>query len=174
MNRPRTFGLIAAALVLVADQAMKLWVRGPLALPWVQQIELLPFFRLSWAENRGVSLGLLSGETEASRWLLVGLTAAIAIGVGVWLWREKRVGETLPLGFVLGGAIGNIVDRVKDGYVTDYADLHFADFRPFMVFNLADAAISLGVVIILARSLLSREKRPQPSSEDAANPAPES
>jgi len=170
MIRPRLIGLVTAALVFIADQAVKWWVRGPLELPWRQQIEVIPYFRLTWAENRGVSLGLLSGETPLSRWLLVTLTAAIAIGVLVWIFREKRLGEILPLGLVLGGALGNILDRVKDGYVTDYADLHFGLFRPFMIFNLADAAISIGVVIILARSLLLREKRGQ----DAAQPAPES
>lgn len=171
MTRPRILGLLAAALVFIADQAVKLWVRGPLALPWRGEVEFgVPFFRLTWAENRGVSLGLLSGETATSRWLLVGLTAAIAIGVTVWLFRERKVADTVPLGLILGGALGNIVDRIGHGYVTDYADLHFGDFRPFMIFNLADAAISIGVVIILARSLLLREKRPQ----DAAEPAPES
>ena len=70
---------------------------------------------------------------------------------------------------MLGGALGNIRDRVIHGHVIDYADLHFGEWRPFLVFNLADAAITIGVLIILARSFLSREKR-----ETAGEPATES
>ncbi|MFM5907875.1 MAG: signal peptidase II, partial [Novosphingobium sp.] len=78
--------------------------------------------------------------------------------------------DILALGLVLGGALGNIVDRVRLGYVADYLDLHFGEFRPFMIFNLADAAISIGVLIVLARSLLSREK----ADNQPADPASES
>ena len=74
------------------------------------------------------------------------------------MWREKLRGDVLALSMVLGGALGNIVDRVRYGYVVDYADLHFGTFRPFLIFNIADAAITIGVLIILARSLLMREK----------------
>jgi signal peptidase II len=72
---------------------------------------------------------------------------------------------------VLGGALGNIFDRVAYGYVVDYADLHFGEFRPFLIFNLADAAITIGVLLILARSFLSREKR---ADNPAGAPATES
>ncbi|MEP7222500.1 MAG: signal peptidase II [Novosphingobium sp.] len=161
LTRHHRTGLIIAALVFLADQAVKWLVTYPLALPERMQIELLPVFNLTWAENRGVSLGLLTGDSALSRWLLVALTGAIALGVLVWLLREKVMGEIAALALVLGGALGNILDRIRLGYVTDYADLHFGLFRPFMIFNLADAAISIGVVIILARSLLSREKRDQ-------------
>ena len=72
--------------------------------------------------------------------------------------RETARGDILALGLVLGGALGNITDRARFGHVVDYADLHFGTFRPFLIFNIADAAITIGVLIILARSLLSREK----------------
>ena len=85
--------------------------------------------------------------------------AAIATVVAVWLWRERRMGDTLALGLVLGGALGNITDRVRFGYVVDFLDLHFGEWRPFLVFNLADAAISIGVVILLLRALFSRSDR---------------
>jgi len=157
---------------------VKALMLGPLQLPEVEQIPLLPIFNLTFAANPGVSLSLFPAGSDAGRWGLVGLTAAIALGVLVWLWRERRVGDALPLGLVLGGALGNIVDRITHGFVVDYADLHFGAFRPFLVFNLADVAISLGVVIILARSLLSREKRAMPpgslSAADPATTAPES
>ena len=70
-------------------------------------------------------------------------------------------GDILALAMVLGGALGNIVDRVRYGYVVDYADLHFGAFRPFYIFNLADACITIGVLILLARAFLMREKAPE-------------
>ncbi len=72
--------------------------------------------------------------------------------------REKAKWDIVALGMILGGAMGNIVDRARLGYVADFADLHVGDFRPFLIFNLADACISIGVVILLARALLIREK----------------
>lgn len=155
----RAAGFGAAGLVFTLDQLVKLLVIGPLALPDREVIPLVPVFALRWAQNFGVSFSLLTAGTEASRWALVGLTAAIALGVLVWMLREKALAEIVALGLVLGGALGNILDRVRLGYVVDYADLHFGEFRPFQIFNLADAAISIGVVIVLARSFLSREKR---------------
>ena len=72
--------------------------------------------------------------------------------------RERNRQDLLALGLILGGALGNIVDRVRFGYVVDYADLHFGDFRPFLVFNVADAAITIGVLILLIRALLVKDK----------------
>lgn len=155
----RLTGFGVAALVYVADQLVKWLVAGPLRLPQVEVIDIVSFFDLRWAQNYGVSFSLLSASTNETRWLLVGLTSLIALGVLVWLLREKALPEVVALGLVLGGALGNIHDRATLGYVVDYADLHFGSFRPFQIFNLADAAISIGVVIILARSFLSREKR---------------
>ncbi len=158
LTRNHTLGLAFAAFVFAIDQLVKWLVTGPLDLPNVLQIDILPFFRLSWAENTGVSLGLFTADTDMQRWLLVAVTAAIAIVVLVWMLRERLRGDILALGLVLGGACGNILDRVRLGYVADYADLHFGTFRPFLIFNIADAAITIGVLLILARSLLSREK----------------
>jgi signal peptidase II len=74
------------------------------------------------------------------------------------MWREKARDDVLALGLVLGGALGNIVDRARFGYVVDFADFHIGSWRPFLVFNLADAAITIGVLILLARALLLRDK----------------
>lgn len=171
--RLRSLGFALAVLVFAADQWLKWLVREPLNLSEVGSIELLPFFRLSWVENFGVSLGMFTAQSMEMRWGLVALTAGIALVVSVWILRERKLADIAPLGMVLGGALGNIRDRVAYGYVVDYADLHFGNFRPFLVFNLADAAISIGVVIILARSFLSREK-PAEAESDAAQPATES
>ena len=155
----RRFGLIVAAMVFIADQFVKWLMIGPLQLQRVGSIELLPIFNLTWAENRGISFGMASAGSAAQTWLLVAVTAAVAIGVLVWMWREKRKGDVIALGLVLGGALGNIVDRARFGYVVDYADLHFGDFRPFLIFNLADAAITIGVLLLVARALLLGEKK---------------
>ena len=152
------FGFAFAALVYAVDQFVKWLMIGPLLLRELGVIELLPIFDLRWTENYGVSLGLFTADGETGRWVLTAVTAAIAITVLVWLLREKARGDILALGMVLGGALGNITDRVRFGHVVDYADLHFGTFRPFLIFNIADAAITIGVLIILARSLLMREK----------------
>ena len=86
------------------------------------------------------------------------MTAAIALGVATGSGARTRRGDRLALGLVLGGALGNIVDRVRFGYVVDFLDLHFGECRPFYVFNVADAAISIGVVILLLRAFLIRDK----------------
>ena len=87
------------------------------------------------------------------------MTAAIATFVAVWLWREKRRDDTIALALVLGGALGNILDRSRLGYVVDFADLHFGEWRPFLVFNVGDAAITIGVLLLLVRALLMRESK---------------
>lgn len=160
-------GFVIAALVFAADQLAKWLMIGPLALQSVRQIVLLPIFNLSWTENEGISLGLLNAETDTGRWVLVALTGAIALGVAVWITREKQRGDQLALGMVLGGALGNILDRIRFGYVVDFADLHFGEFRPFLVFNVADAAISIGVIILLLRAFLVRDERPKENVEHA-------
>lgn len=162
----RASGLLLAALVLIADQALKYAMIGPLALKSRGVIHLIPMFDLRWAENRGVSMGMLTADTDTGRWLLVALTAGLAVAVLVWLWREKARGDVLALGLILGGAVGNIIDRVRFGYVVDYADFHIGAIRPFFIFNLADAAISIGVVILLARALFVREKTGDPTEND--------
>jgi signal peptidase II len=156
----RALGFGLAALIFVADQVSKWIVISGLGLQQRRVIELLPFFDLRWVENRGVSMGMLTADSEIGRWLLVGLTAIIAGGVLFWLWREKNRGDTVALALVLGGALGNIVDRVRYGYVADFADLHIGEWRPFLIFNVADAAITIGVLLLLVRALLTRDKKP--------------
>jgi len=165
--KPRLFGFSVALVVLILDQLAKWAVAGPLQLQWVGQIYILPIFNLTWVENNGISLGLLNASTELGRWMLVAVTAAIAIGVAVWIGREKLRGDQLALGMILGGALGNILDRARHGYVVDFADLHFGTFRPFLVFNVGDAAISIGVAILLLRAFLVRHEKPEESLDHA-------
>jgi len=167
--RHRLAGLLVAAAVFLVDQGVKAWVVGSLRLEEIGTIYVVRIFNLHWQPNFGVSLGMLTAGSPEERWALVAMTGAIALFVLVWMLRERVLGDILALALVLGGAAGNIRDRFELGYVIDYADLHFGNWRPFLIFNLADAAITIGVLIILARSLLSREK-----PDAAAVPAPES
>lgn len=158
--RHRGVGMVVAGGIFLLDQLVKYIVTVPLQLQsrGYEGIEIVPIFKLRWLENRGVSMGFLHADTDTARWLLVALTVAIALFVAIWMWREKARQDVLALGLILGGALGNIVDRVRLGFVVDYADLHFGEWRPFLVFNLADAAITIGVLILLARALLLGEK----------------
>ncbi|OWK30557.1 signal peptidase II [Sphingomonas mucosissima] len=152
-------GLAAAAVVFIVDQLTKWLVTGPLGINFLgASREIVSFFDLRFVQNMGVSLGLLRAESDVARWALVAMTAAISAAVTFWMWREEKATDKLALGLVLGGAIGNIVDRVRFGYVVDFADLHFGEWRPFLVFNVADAAITIGVLILLVRALLIRDK----------------
>lgn len=155
----RRTGLIVAFLIFFTDQFLKFMVMGPLSLKSKGQIVLTPFFNLTWAENYGVSMGFLTASSDFQRWALVLLTFLIALAVLVWMYRETAKWDIIALAMVLGGAMGNILDRARLGYVADFADLHINGFRPFLIFNVADACISIGVVILLARALLLREKK---------------
>jgi signal peptidase II len=166
--KARSFGFGIALAVFILDQLAKWVVTGPLHLDLVGQIYVLPIFNLTWVENIGISLGLLNATNPLGRWMLVAVTTAIAVGVAVWIGREKLRWDQAALGMILGGALGNILDRVRHGYVTDFLDLHFGAFRPFLVFNVGDAAISIGVAILLLRALLMRsETAPKESVENA-------
>src|SRR3954467_7283068 len=154
----RRLGFAVAIFVFALDQLTKWVVMGPLGINQIgDQLVLLPIFNFTYTQNEGISLGLLNATNPVGRWMLVALTSAIAIGVAVWMGREKNRLDQIALGMVLGGALGNILDRVRFGYVVDFADLHIGDFRPFLVFNVGDAAISIAVVILLLRAFLARK-----------------
>jgi len=167
--KARSFGFAIALAVFALDQLVKWIVTGPMQVNYVgAQMVLLPIFNFTYVENIGISLGLLNATNPVGRWMLVAVTTAIAIGVAVWIGREKLRWDQAALGMILGGALGNILDRVRHGYVTDFLDLHFGAFRPFLVFNVGDAAISIGVAILLLRALLMRsETAPKESVENA-------
>ncbi len=142
----RSIRLATVALAFVVagiDQLTKAWAKT-LAAP----VEIAPFLDLDLSFNRGVTFGLLSADGETGRWLLVALTGVIAAAVLIAAWRTRRRPLALALGAVAGGALGNIIDRVRQGAVTDFLDLHLGDWR-WPTFNLADAAIVCGVATLL-------------------------
>ena len=185
MSRFPRAALIAAAVIFILDQVTKYWVTEGMDLDYLgASREVTSVFRLTFLANCGVSLGLL-GDHSDTQWVRAALTlvtSGIAIAVLVWLWREKSAADRLALGCVFGGAIGNIADRVipegvlgkitagavrYPGCVIDFADLHFGEWRPFLVFNVADAAITIGVLVLLVRALLGRDKRADVESSNA-------
>ena len=166
LTRNRVIGLFLAAVIFIVDQWIKALMVGPLALRERQVIDLLPFFDLRWTQNFGVSLGMFTASSVEQRWMLVAVTALIALAVFIWMLRENKMWDIVALALILGGALGNIRDRYLLGYVIDYADFHIGSVRPFMIFNLADAAITFGVVIILARSFFLREKPSETETDD--------
>jgi signal peptidase II len=151
-------GLFAYALALVAivaDQVSKAWVLHGVHLVEGAPVTVLPIFRLSLVWNRGFSFGLLS-ESSLARWGLFAFSVAVAIGLAIWARRIARWLPALALGLIMGGAVGNAIDRVRLGAVVDFLDFTRMGFP--WVFNVADSAITVGVVLLLLDSVLTRPK----------------
>lgn len=149
-------GYVVAAAIFVVDQLVKLWIIAGIGLQAKGSINLLPVLSLTWVENRGVSMGLLQADGAKERWILTAVTALIAAGVAWWMRKETNRIDILALALVLGGALGNIVDRVRFGYVVDFVHVHVGTWS-FYVFNVADAAITIGVAILLLRAFFERK-----------------
>lgn len=162
----RKIGWIVAVLLLFIDQLAKWFVTGPMHLAEMDTFEILPIFRLQWVANHGVSMGFLVANSDAQRWALALVTGAIGVFVAFWLSRETRRMDSIALGLVLGGAAGNILDRVRLGYVTDFLNLHFGAWSPFYVFNIADAGISIGVALLVLRAFVTRDAPAPAERED--------
>lgn len=151
--RPLRLGYGLAGLVFLIDQLSKWWILEIVRLPELGTVPVLPVFSLTFVGNVGVSMGMFAADSDMGRWLLVAATAAIAAAVGVWIARETNRWDVAALGLVLGGAFGNILDRIRFGYVVDF--LHFFwQEASFWVFNVADAAITCGVIMLLVKALV--------------------
>ena len=151
----RGFVLMAsgiALLVMLLDQASK-WVILTKVMVPPHVIEVLPFFNLVLTFNHGVSFGLFSGEADWQPYLLSALAVAISIGLFVWLAKQPSRHLAIAVGLIVGGAIGNVVDRLRISAVVDFLDFHWAGWH-WPAFNLADSAITLGVISILLVDIL--------------------
>ncbi len=160
---PRDWGLAAAALALALDQASKLlllYVFGFKDMAPGESVPVLPFFNLTMVWNPGVSYGLFPAHSRFGSVFLVFLSLLAVIGLGWWLWNAHRRALTIGLGLVIGGAIGNnLIDRLIYGKVADF--FHFYVFGySWYVFNVADAAITFGVIALLYDALMRPETRP--------------
>ena len=142
-----------AAAVIVLDQITKAWILYGLHLREVGQIRVLePIFNLTFVLNRGVSFGLLTGG-ETGRWLLTVFSIAVAGLLAFWATRADRRLLITAIGLIMGGALGNVIDRIRFGGVVDFLDFSGLYFP--WVFNVADSAISIGVVLLILDSFIS-------------------
>lgn len=154
-------GLAVAAAILVLDQISKWFVMGLVAGGSVAVIPGL--FNLVTVWNRGVSFGMLGGDGALPPWILAAVAVAISAGLGVWLWRAPTRLVAVAIGLVIGGAIGNVVDRARWGAVFDFADFHVGTWH-WPAFNVADSAIVVGVGVLLLDAVWLEPKR---ASRDA-------
>ncbi len=158
MNGGRSFtakGLLAGAVVLVADQASKYWIVNGLHLPALGSVAVLPLLNFTWVENRGITFGLLRGDGASSAIILAAVALAVVVALLVWLRRAERALVAIALGSIAGGAVGNVLDRLRLGYVVDFIHAHAFGWS-WYVFNVADAAIVCGVAALVLESVLPR------------------
>ncbi len=155
--KPRWIGLLAALAALILDQANKIWLIDFYGIAQHQPVRLTPFFDVVFAKNPGISYSLLSAKTAAGRFALIAGAMVVTALLVFWLWRSRTVLTALGLGLIIGGALGNNgCDRFFYGYVADFYHFHIGDFS-WYVFNLADVAITFGVMLLLYVSLTGGE-----------------
>jgi signal peptidase II len=152
-NRATLLGLLTALVVLAADQASKYWVLHGADLPATGPIVLLPVLNLAFVQNSGVTFGLLNGYGTWSYLVLAAVALAVVAALGVWLRRAESLVVAASLGAIAGGAIGNVIDRLRFGWVVDFIDAHLGSLH-WYVFNLADAAIVCGVAVLVLDNFL--------------------
>lgn len=153
MTRPAWIrqSLILALLVIALDQATKWWMLEVVMQP-PRVIEITPFFNLVLAWNRGISFGMFNNDSPHNAWILPMIALVIIGALAIWLVRAERAIVAIAIGMIIGGAIGNLIDRLRFGAVADFLDVHAFGFH-WPAFNVADSAITLGVITLLADSL---------------------
>lgn len=149
-------GLCVALAVLAADQASKWLMLGAVMVP-PRVVEVTPFFNLVLVWNKGVSFGLFPQGTAGGRWALIGLSLLFVAVLAAWLRRPGGARVAWGLGGVIGGALGNVADRLIHGAVVDFLDFHIAGWH-WPAFNLADSAIVVGAGLLLLDALFGRGK----------------
>lgn len=157
----REWGLVAAIAALVLDQGSKtlmLYGFGFKDMAPGEAVPVLPFFNLVMVWNPGVSYGLFPASGPEGTAILAALSIAAVAALGWWLWVSERLALTIGLGLVIGGALGNLIDRLIYGQVADFFHFHGAGYD-WYVFNVADAAITFGVIALLYDALLSAETK---------------
>src|ERR1700722_11848955 len=137
-------GIVSALVVLAADQGSKYWILKVLDLPDLRQLELLPVLNLTMVWNQGVTFGLLNGLGSWSHFFLAAVALLVVAALAVWLRRADNPVAALSIGAIAGGAVGNVIDRLRYGAVVDFIHAHIGDWS-WYVFNGADAAIVCGV-----------------------------
>ena len=154
----RLIGGVSAFLMLLIDQAHKFWMLDVYDIASRQPVRVLPFLDLVMAWNRGVSYSLFEAHSEIGRYGLLAVTLAATLFLAVWMWRAQTRFTALGLGLVVGGALGNAIDRAAYGAVADFFHFHVGTFS-WYVFNLADVGIVAGVALLLYESLFCAQEK---------------
>lgn len=160
MTPARRLGLVVVLVVFIADQLLKSWLLYSVGLAENGPYDLTSFLTIVLAWNRGISYGLFQQGTDLGRWFLVVISFVAAIWLWRWMWREPQRFSVFSLALIIGGALGNGVDRAVYGAVVDFVHFHWGSFS-WYIFNIADVAIVVGVLGLLYKSF-------RPSVEKAA------
>ncbi len=160
-------GLVVAAVVILFDQATKWWIVDVVMQP-PRIIPLTPFFNLVMGWNRGVSFGLFDGDSALNVWILPLVALAIVAALVVWLRRVQGAWLASAIGLVIGGALGNVVDRLRFGAVADFLDFHVAGYH-WPAFNVADSGITVGVAMLVLDSLFMGAEKPKSKGRREVN-----
>lgn len=155
---PARLGFALAAITFLLDQASKLYLLFVYELPIREPVALSPFLNLEVVWNRGISYGLFQQSTDLGRWVLIGISILAAIGLSIWIRRTSGKLLAASLGLIVGGAVGNVIDRLAYGAVFDFLHFHVGTWS-WYVFNVADAAIVAGVVGLLYDSFVLERRR---------------
>ncbi|WP_417508643.1 signal peptidase II [Methylophaga sp.] len=147
-----------SALVIVFDQLSKWWANSALEL--YQSIDVLPFFNITLAYNHGAAFSFLASESGWQRWFFTGLAVVVSIVLLFWLKRLKADAklEAISLALILGGALGNVIDRVIHGYVIDFLDVYYGTYH-WPAFNVADSAICIGAILLILDSFRNKTEQ---------------
>ena len=152
-------GLPVAVAVFVLDQLSKWWVLGPLDVARAPRLRVLPFLDVVLVWNPGISFGMLQSGSSFAPWLLTGFAVVVVIALLIWMRRAQSRLLGVALGLAVGGALGNVVDRLRFGRVVDFLFVHLGSFDWWPVFNIADAAIVVGFIFIVLDGLFARQRQ---------------
>lgn len=155
--RPLSTGLGIVAIIVALDQLTKWWIVETVMRP-PRVIEITPFFNLVMGWNRGISFGFFNNDSPLNSWVLPLVTILIVCFLLVWLVRAGNLLVGVALGLIIGGALGNLIDRLRYGAVADFLDVHAFGYH-WPAFNVADAAITVGAGILIWDSLFARAEQ---------------
>ena len=149
-------------LLFIADQILKWYMSAtlPLCIPGrCDSIEILPFFKLTVLHNSGAAFSFLSDAGGWQRWFLVAVSSGVSVVIAIWLFRIRQEQKLLAisLSFILGGALGNLIDRALQGYVVDFFVVYYHPYY-FPAFNIADSAITIGAALMILDMFIGRKE----------------
>ena len=170
IGRLRLFGLALALIIFIVDQLSKWWILTDImAIPTV--IRITSFFNIVLAWNRGISFGMFDNNSSWGSWVLIAVALVIVVFLAIWLMRGENMLSVLATGSIIGGALGNVVDRIQYGAVVDFLDFHVRGSH-WPAFNVADTAISLGAVALILEALKPDPEQPKNNDNQDVNNNP--